>query len=852
MWGLIPLTMLLWLAMMGEHQAIQADLRLRAGEKLASAGLPWASAGFTGRDGVLIGHTTSEEERRRAAEVANTVWGVRVVDNHAVLSLPRNLLWSALRESETVRLTGYVPSEDARGQLVEMARSRFPNHSIDDRMVVARLAEERPEWMSGARFAMGQLGRLSSGRVELEGHQLAVEGRAGTTGDYRLVRRELAQSLPGGIRLKDEKVLPPTVSPYGWGATYRNNQLELTGHVPDERQRDEIFAHAKRTFPKATIIDRMVTATGEPRDWQLAVMRAMSRLAELLEGQIENSDHKLVLRGIAEKEQTASRVSRALREQVPPSFEVHDQITFRQPAIPTVDPYVTVVELSEAGGRLTGHVPGEDARAAVLSAIKAVAKGPVRDDTQLGAGADKGWLACLKAGLGGLARIGGGKLVLTNRRLDLSGQTSDEALIEETTATVRAATNRTCDLVAKIALIELPEPDLTWSAHRDADGLSLVGEVPDKATQGKLVARAKELFPSIPVRDQTTVKSALSAKWPQVAMAGLDILAKLREGTAGIEGQVLTISGEAPDTVTAAAVKESLKRDLPHGYKGVDTVRVRSAAMLWADKEAKRKAADDARRKLEAEEAEREARKRADEEARAEQARKQEAAARKAAEEQARQADAQRRVQAARKAEADRRAASEREPARLSTPPAATTETSRTAATLAERRRRETARRAAELAEADTGRAVAALQRDMAKGASGAVDEQDRKLRLGETCREAMRTTVRKGRISFARGRADLTPESYPTLRRLARMVQVCNAAVVEIEGHADSDGPAGRNKLLSQRRARAVMRYLIKSGIDAGRLKAIGYGEARPAVPNTTKANKAFNRRIDFTVRMN
>ena len=57
---------------------------------------------------------------------------------------------------------------------------------------------------------------------------------------------------------------------------------------------------------------------------------------------------------------------------------------------------------------------------------------------------------------------------------------------------------------------------------------------------------------------------------------------------------------------------------------------------------------------------------------------------------------------------------------------------------------------------------------------------------------------------------------------------------------------------MLSERRANAVKNYLInKVGIDANRLKSVGYGESKPAYPNDTKEDRAKNRRVEFTPAM-
>ncbi|MGB4082058.1 MAG: OmpA family protein, partial [Candidatus Fermentibacter daniensis] len=73
--------------------------------------------------------------------------------------------------------------------------------------------------------------------------------------------------------------------------------------------------------------------------------------------------------------------------------------------------------------------------------------------------------------------------------------------------------------------------------------------------------------------------------------------------------------------------------------------------------------------------------------------------------------------------------------------------------------------------------------------------------------------------------------------------------ATVRIAGHTDSDGSESFNQTLSEQRAQSVFTYLVNHGVSARRLSTIGYGETAPVVPNTSSANKAQNRRIEFTV---
>jgi outer membrane protein OmpA-like peptidoglycan-associated protein len=72
---------------------------------------------------------------------------------------------------------------------------------------------------------------------------------------------------------------------------------------------------------------------------------------------------------------------------------------------------------------------------------------------------------------------------------------------------------------------------------------------------------------------------------------------------------------------------------------------------------------------------------------------------------------------------------------------------------------------------------------------------------------------------------------------------------LLEIQGHTDSDGSMSANLDLSQRRAEAVLAYLVDLGMDPSLFVATGYGEVMPIADNNSAAGKAKNRRVDFVV---
>jgi outer membrane protein OmpA-like peptidoglycan-associated protein len=106
--------------------------------------------------------------------------------------------------------------------------------------------------------------------------------------------------------------------------------------------------------------------------------------------------------------------------------------------------------------------------------------------------------------------------------------------------------------------------------------------------------------------------------------------------------------------------------------------------------------------------------------------------------------------------------------------------------------------------------------------------------------------------LLFDFDKAVIKSEFYPVLDQTKKIFDEYPTMKVVIEGHADSTGPEAYNQRLSERRANAVMGYLVNSvGISQDRLTAVGYGESRPAFPNDTPENQAKNRRVEFTPTM-
>lgn len=105
--------------------------------------------------------------------------------------------------------------------------------------------------------------------------------------------------------------------------------------------------------------------------------------------------------------------------------------------------------------------------------------------------------------------------------------------------------------------------------------------------------------------------------------------------------------------------------------------------------------------------------------------------------------------------------------------------------------------------------------------------------------------------VLFETGSAALQPGSEPTLREIARLLEINSSLKLYVVGHTDDVGEFAFNMDLSRRRAEAVVRALASDyNIQLNRLEAAGVGPLAPVAPNTSEQGRALNRRVELVPR--
>ncbi|MBW8685807.1 OmpA family protein [Chitinophaga rhizophila] len=113
---------------------------------------------------------------------------------------------------------------------------------------------------------------------------------------------------------------------------------------------------------------------------------------------------------------------------------------------------------------------------------------------------------------------------------------------------------------------------------------------------------------------------------------------------------------------------------------------------------------------------------------------------------------------------------------------------------------------------------------------------------------EGINVTFASG-VLFGFDKSDLTSQAQQNIKELATILNKYPDTYVRVEGHTDTTGTDAYNMGLSERRANSVATYLKSQGVASNRVQTYWYGARQPLVPNNSDANKAKNRRVEFSI---
>jgi outer membrane protein OmpA-like peptidoglycan-associated protein len=162
---------------------------------------------------------------------------------------------------------------------------------------------------------------------------------------------------------------------------------------------------------------------------------------------------------------------------------------------------------------------------------------------------------------------------------------------------------------------------------------------------------------------------------------------------------------------------------------------------------------------------------------------------------------------------------------------------------------RQEARLESRTLEADTARVATAEAKAETAEAEAQTAELQRQVDALQAKVTERGLVLTLGDVLFASGRAELNPGTVNNLNQLVTFLGKYPGRTVIIEGHTDSVGDDNYNQGLSQRRADSVRSYLVRQGIDGGRITVFGAGESTPVAGNESATGRQQNRRVEVII---
>jgi outer membrane protein OmpA-like peptidoglycan-associated protein len=790
---------------------------------------------------------------------------------------------SVEKAGDKLIIAGFVPDKASRDQLAAL-----PGADIS-KLALGRGAPEG--FASAMEFGLSAIGHFADGRFEIKGGRISIGGRATTVADFKAVSDLIAQGAPEGLTLTAAEIHPPVAEPFIWSAVKdASGQIALAGFVPNEKVRATLQG---KIASLAT--DAADPADGAPDNFAFSAQKGLEILGLLDSGTLKFDGANWSIDGTVSDTRKGFAADAAYSvaglRTMGWSYAVHLPAAPAMATLPTIAPYVWRAQKTADGAiSFSGFAPAE----AFQVVARSRAAGAI-DATVLGAGAPADFGTSALAGLDALQALDEGALSLSGTRWTLNGVTTDSgtrgAIQDKLSAAINAANWQIAIQAKDAAPIVTP---YLWSATKSPEGVELSGYVPNDELKALTEKNAGTV-----TRDSIAIASGEPPGFAEDLAAALEALTHLSDGKAAFDGSKWMLTGIGATPADADAAVAALTKGSKGGGLWSNSIAGQTPPPSSAP------ASEPPSQMSSAEDISSLASPSSSEEVNRDLSTESDASGAPSS------ADFPSTPLMEPKAEssssAETPSASSTEPATAIVtvapmPDALAFEATKPHGKPIALRGKVPAEAAQAYFASIAGdvktddmlvspglpddfitNAIAGINaltslsegrlgfdgtrwwlrgKAETKAASDTISASIAALPNGkdwsvtidllaaiDVCSDKVAGVAERNGILFEPGKSVLMKVSIAVLDELAGDLQVCPNTYVHVQGHTDGDGDPDVNLALSVARAETVVAELIKRGVAESRLYAEGYGESDPIVANDTKANKAKNRRIAFTI---
>jgi OOP family OmpA-OmpF porin len=418
--------------------------------------------------------------------------------------------------------------------------------------------------------AVASASTLESSHVDAAGRDVTVAGLVFTPAgaDSGVA---VARATPGVRLVTNAAMPPPTAQPFDWSVKRDGGSVLLSGHVSMPEARATILAAARSAFPGATVKDEMKYAGGAPDGFASAAVYGIAQAAALSNGSVTLSGGDYAIAGEAP---TAAAYDAAMAgTRVLPAGLALAKAEILPPVL---KPYVWRASSDGKTVILDGAVPSAELRAGLAAEVVHALPGlAVVDRLRIARGVPSGdFLAAAKLGLQQLAQLAGGKAVLDDNRLSISGTGKPGITADGVTGAIRSGLPQGFDL-ASVDIEAGAISPYTFNATKGDGVLTLTGYIPDDKTHRGILEAARRLFFGETVTDQLAIGAGAPDSFGDAVSAALGPLSRLAQGTLAMSGTEVKLSGQALYDKAAGDIQAAFAAALPAPFKPDATVTVK-------------------------------------------------------------------------------------------------------------------------------------------------------------------------------------------------------------------------------------------------------------------------------------
>jgi OOP family OmpA-OmpF porin len=249
---------------------------------------------------------------------------------------PVPLDWSAVRNGDSVRLSGKLPDEAARANVLGLMRGLFGEAAIDDRMAIDPAVQSELDLKASTAFALEALSKLKSGSVTIREKAFAIAGEIADAASLAALRDLLARGAPAGLISAS---LPENVvvRPYGLSLSADRTGLRLSGYLPDQAAQQALRSLVADSPLKDRFEDATTVVPGSPAGFSEAARAVLADLLRLDLGSASVVDDRVTLRGLTCRDLIKSEIETSAATGLPQGFKVDAVVDLRQTGC-VVDP----------------------------------------------------------------------------------------------------------------------------------------------------------------------------------------------------------------------------------------------------------------------------------------------------------------------------------------------------------------------------------------------------------------------------------------------------------------------------------------------------------------------------------